>query len=397
MDTPKTVRIGFIGLGQRGPMHVRESMRFENVEIASLCDLYRDRVEDLADYVEEKTGKRPFETQDCDELIAHGGLDAIIVSTSWETHASVAAKCLRAGIATAMEVGGACSEEECRELVEAYESTKTRFFFMENCCYGRRETMLMNMVKDGFFGEIVHCDGAYAHDLRGEVSFGKELRHYRLNHYINDNCENYPTHELGPIARYMDINRGNRMVYLTSMSSKAAGLHKFIMDRKADDLELVNTEFAQGDVVTTSIMCADGRTITLRLDTTLPRTYSRGITIHGTRAFYSEEGDFFFEDAVRTGSTMHSSRKLWGNAKDYEEKYLADAWREEIKGGHGGMDYVMLDDFYKKLRSGEDFPIDIYDAVAWMCISYLSAESIKNGSAPVEIPDFTNGKWAERK
>ena len=168
------------------------------------------------------------------------------------------------------------------------------------------------------------------------------------------------------------------------------------MDRKADDVELVNTEFAQGDVVTTNIMCADGRTITLRLDTTLPRTYSRGITIHGTRAFYSEEGDFFFEDAVRTGSTMHASRKLWGNAKEYEEKYLADAWREEIKGGHGGMDYVMLDDFYKKLRSGEEFPIDIYDAVAWMCISYLSAESIKNGSAPVEIPDFTNGKWAQK-
>ncbi len=388
----KTLNIGFIGLGQRGPMHVRECLRFDDVSIAAICDLYLDRVEDLASYCEEKTGIRPFTTQNAEELISLGGLDAIIVSTSWETHAGIAAMCLRAGIPTAMEVGPAMSEEECRELIEAYEETKTRFFFMENCCYGKRETMLFNMKKAGFFGEIIHCDGSYAHDLRDEVSFGKELRHYRLEHYKNENCENYPTHELGPIAWLMDINRGNRMTYLTSMSSKSAGLHEYIKKRKADDIELLNTEFAQGDIVTTNIMCADGRTITLRLDTTLPRTYSRGLQIHGTRALYSEEGDFVFEDSEKTAG-MHTSRNFWGNAKDYEEEFLPEEWKAGIKGGHGGMDYAMTKDFLEKLRSGEDFPIDIYDGVAWMCISYLSAESIKNGSKPVEIPDFTNGKW----
>lgn len=390
----KKLRIGFIGCGQRGDMHVRETLRFEQVEVTSLCDLYIDRIEKLADVAEEKQGKRPFITQDVDEFIAHGDIDAVIVSTSWETHASIAAKCLLAGITTAMEVGGACSEEECRELIDAYEKTKTRFMFLENCCYGKREMMLFKMVKEGFFGEVVHCDGSYAHDLRDEVSFGKELRHYRLNHYLNENCENYPTHELGPIARIMDINHGNRMVYLTSMSSKSAGLHEFIMKKKADDIALREATFAQGDIVTTNIMCADGRTITLRLDTTLPRTYSRGLTLHGTKALYQEEGNFIFEDCDRT-TTIHSARKLWDNFKDYEEKYLADEWRDEIKGGHGGMDYVMLDDFFKRLRSGEDFPIDVYDAATWMCISYLSAESIKNGSAPVMIPDFTNGKWKD--
>ena len=391
----RKLKMGFIGCGQRGRSHVRESLRFEQVEVAALCDLYRDRIENLADYAERKQGTRPFITHDVDELIARGGLDGVIVATSWETHASIAAKCLLAGITTAMEVGGACSEEECRELVEAYEKTKTRFMFLENCCYGKRETMLFNMVKDGFFGEIVHCDGAYGHDLRDEVSFGKEIRHYRLNHYLNENCENYPTHELGPIAWMMDINKGNRMVYLTSMSSKSAGLHEFIMKKKADDIALRDAVFAQGDIVTTNIMCADGRTITLRLDTTLPRTYTRGLTIHGTRALYQEDGDFVFEDCDRN-STMHTARNIWGNFAEYEEKYLDDRWKQEIKGGHGGMDYVMLNDFDNKLESGEDFPIDVYDAVAWMCISYLSAESIKNGSAPVQIPDFTNGKWMNK-
>ncbi len=386
------LKIGFIGCGQRGPMHVRESLRFKGVEIASLCDLYIDRIEDLAAYVEEKKGYLPFITQSADELIARGGLDAVIVSTSWETHASVAAKCLRAGIPTAMEVGPAMSEAECRELINAYEETGTRFFFMENCCYGKRETMLFNMARDKFFGEIIHCDGSYAHDLRDEVSFGNELRHYRLEHYKNENCENYPTHELGPIAWLMDINRGNRMVSLTSMASKSAGLKEYIRTRRADNLELMNTEFAQGDIVTTNIMCADGRTITLRLDTTLPRTYSRGLQVHGTRALYCEEGDFVYEDSTKNAG-MHTSRAFWGNAAEYEEKYLDDIWKEGVKGGHGGMDYTMMKDFFEKLRSGEEFPIDIYDGVSWMCISYLSAESIRNGSAPVEIPDFTNGRW----
>ena len=290
-----------------------------------------------------------------------------------------------------MEVGGASSEEECRALVSAWEETRTPFMFLENCCYGKRETMLLNMKRQGFFGEIVHCDGAYAHDLRYEVSFGKELRHYRLRHYLNENCENYPTHELGPIARLMQINRGNRMVRLTAMSSKSAGLPAYIKAYKAEDEALKDAGFAQGDVVTTSILCAGGQTITLRLDTTLPRPYSRGLTVHGTRAYYQEEGDLVFEDDG--GKGFHVARPLWGNAATYEDRYLPSMWKEEIKGGHGGMDYLMLRDFYTRLRDGKEFPIDVYDAAAWMSISYLTARSIAEGNVPVEIPDFTDGGW----
>lgn len=371
-------------------MLVLDSLRFPEVEVAAVCDLYADRTETLAAEVEKRQGGRPITTIDPQEVF-DSRPDAVIVATSWETHVELAIRALRAGIPTGMEVGGASSEEECRALVAAWEETHTPFMFLENCCYGKRETMLFRMVEEGFFGEVIHCDGAYAHDLRYEVSFGKELRHYRLNHYLTENCENYPTHELGPIARILGIGRGNRMVRLTAMSSKAAGLSAYVKEQKADDADLMNATFAQGDVVTTSILCEGGQTITLRLDTTLPRTYSRGLTVHGTRAYYQEEGDFVFEDDG--GKGFHVARPLWGNAENYESRYLPDCWKEEVKGGHGGMDYLMLRDFYTRLSKGEDFSIDVYDAAAWMSISYLTARSIAEGNVPVEIPDFTSGAW----
>lgn len=386
------LRIGFLGCGQRGQMLVLESLRFPNVEVAVLCDPYEDRTAWLAERVREEKGTTPLTV--CDpQAVIDAKPDAILIATPWESHIELAICTLRAGIPTGMEVGGASSEEECRALIAAWEETHTPFMLLENCCYGKRETMLFEMVKEGFFGEVVHCDGAYAHDLRYEVAFGKELRHYRLNHYLHDNCENYPTHELGPIARILGIHRGNRMIRLTSMASKAAGLSAYVGKYKADDAGLMEATFAQGDIVTTNILCAGGQTITLRLDTTLPRTYSRGLTVHGTQALYQEEGDFILED--NNGQGFHVAKPYWGNAATYEERYLPSIWREEVKGGHGGMDYLMLHDFYSRLQNGEDLPIDVYDAAAWMSITYLSRLSIAGGNIPVDIPDFTEGRWKE--
>ena len=384
------LRIGFLGCGQRGRLLVKDSLNIANVEIAAVCDPYTDRTERVADLVEKRTGSRPLTMEDPQEVFDCRP-DAVIIATPWETHVELAIRAMKAGIPVGMEVGGASSEEECRSLVSAWEETQTPFMLLENCCYGKKESMLFQMVKEGFFGEVVHCDGAYAHDLRYEVSFGKELRHYRLKHYLNENCENYPTHELGPIARILGINKGNRMIRLTSMASKSAGLPAYVREYKSDDAELMNAEFAQGDVVTTNILCEGGQTITLRLDTTLPRTYSRGLTVHGTRAYFQEEGYFVFED--QGGRGEEPSRSLWGNAKEYEERYLPDLWKGEVKGGHGGMDYLMLSDFYSCLADGREFPINVYDAAAWMSISYLSKASIAGGNIPVDIPDFTNGKW----
>ena len=234
------------------------------------------------------------------------------------------------------------------------------------------------------------------HDLRDEVAEGKERRHYRLRNYLNRNCENYPTHELGPIARVLNINKGNRMVSLTSTASKAVGLHEYILEKKADDTELVNATFAQGDIITTVIKCAGGETIVLTLDTTLPRAYCRGFTVRGTKGMYEESNNGVFMDGGDHFGSNH-----WNNLGEYEKENLHPIWQkyieEGIKGGHDGMDWLEFDRMFDCYLEGRPFEIDVYDAASWMVVTALSEKSIALGSMPVEVPDFTKGEWITRR
>ena len=259
--------------------------------------------------------------------------------------------------------------------------------------------MVLNMAEQGVFGEIVHCSGGYHHDLRWEVAYGKENRHYRLKNYINRNCENYPTHEIGPIAKVLKINHGNRMMTLSSTASKAAGMHTYILDKKPEDTELVNTEFKQGDVITTVIKCAGGQTIVLTLDTTLPRYYSRGFTVRGTKGMYEEVTDSVFIDGEDEKFDITWKEK-WGNASEYEDKYQHPIWKkyteDGVLGSHGGMDYLQFDRVIDFLINKTEAENDVYDAASWMCIAALSEKSIAMGGIPVEVPDFTNGMWQHR-
>ena len=384
------LRVGLIGLGARGGWLVGHLLcDIEEIVITAVCDLYEDRVKYAQNTVEERGFDRPFGTTDYKEVLTKEKVDCVLVVTSWKTHVEVALAALEAGIPCGMEVGGAHSLDECFALVEAYERTKTPFMFLENCCYGRREMMVLNMVKLGVFGKISHCEGGYRHDLRDEIARGKEIRHYRLEEYTNRNCENYPTHELGPIALVLDINRGNRMVSLTSTASLSQGLHEYIENKFSDNEDLMSRSFAQGDVVTTVIKCERGETITLTLDTTLPRFYSRGFAVHGTKGMYTENCDSVYLDG---DPDEWNWKPHWGNASEYEEKYEHKVWKDYleagIKAGHGGMDYLVYSDFFNHVISGEPMPLDVYDAAAWMCITPLSEISIANGSKPVEIPDF---------
>ena len=292
------VRVAVIGLGARGQYIVKPMLlEMDNCEIVAVCDLYQDRVDLVVSQIKEETGKDVFGTTDYKEILARKDIDAVLVITSWETHVKIACEAMEAGIPTGLEVGGAYDLEECYELVRTQVRTKTPFMFLENCCYGRFEMMAMNIVKQGLFGEIVHCEGAYQHDLRTEVLRGEEMRHYRLNNYINRNCENYPTHELGPIAQILDINRGNRMLYLTSMSSKSVGLNDYArLHPDTIQSKFADMKFNQGDVVTTNIMCSNGATISLMLDTCCGRPYSRNFTVHGTRGIYREDGNYVYFD-----------------------------------------------------------------------------------------------------
>ncbi len=395
----KDIRIGYIGLGGRGQSLLDDIILEQGENVTAVCDLYEDRVKKGADLVEKKCGKRPKEYIDYMDVINDENVNTIIITSAWESHTEIAVAALKAGKATAMEVGGAYTLEQCYELVKTYEETLTPFMFLENCCFGRREMMALHMTELGVFGEIVHCAGGYQHDLRNEISFGKENRHYRLRNYLTRNCENYPTHDLGPIAKVLKINHGNRMLTLTSTASKSAGLHEYIMKNKSDDEFLKNAHFAQGDIVTTVIKCANGETIVLTLDTTLPRFYSRGFTVRGTKGMYEEATDSVFLD--REEDIKHDidwKKVCAGNAEKYQDEYDHPIWKKYIESGfvqgsHDGMDWLEFQLFFEALRNDEPMPIDIYDAASWMSITALSEMSIAHGGAVVDIPDFTNGKW----
>lgn len=394
------IRLGVIGLGGRGTGLLEAVMLpHADVEVVAVCDKYEDRRQHAAELVKKAKGNDPLCTGDYREVLALAEVDAVAITASWESHIKVACEAMRAGKYAAMEVGGAYSLDDCWKLVHTYEETGVPCMLLENCCYGRDELMVLNMVRQGVFGELVYCEGGYCHDLREEIGFGRENRHYRFRNYLNRNGENYPTHELGPIAMTLGINRGNRMVALNAVASKAAGLHDYYLRKKGPDYDASSMKFMQGDVVTTIIRCARGETILLELDTTLPRAYSRRFQVRGTRAMYLEDNKTLFIDGEHNAYDF-KWQEQWNNVEKYREQYDHPVWKkyieEGVKGGHDGMDWLVFRAFLDSVKNGAEVPIDVYDAAAWMCITALSEESIVMGGAPVAIPDFTNGLWLER-
>lgn len=405
----KKLKIGFIGLGQRGAAYgmtdgsiglLGNVLKNSNdVVVTVICDRFQERLDAASEKIVAHGYPVPMQTTDYKDVM-NADIDAIIISTSWDMHVKVALEGMRAGIPVAMEVGGTHNIEDCWKLVDCYEETGTPIFFMENCCYNKDEALVTSLVRNGLLGELAYCQGYYCHDLREEISGGIDTHHYRLAEYTNHNCENYPTHELGPIAKLLNITSGNRFTKLVSMSSKAVGLHEYIMNNPKYKDRLGDRVFKQGDVTTTMIECENGETIFLKLDTTLPRLYERGLTASGTKGFYCQTTQSVIID---DGSIDHEHTKysdMFFTQKNYDE-YLPDDWRtitpEQIKAGHGGMDYIMLKNFFRCLKEKKPMPIDVYDAVTWMSVTALSEQSIANGSAPVECPDFTRGKYKTRK
>lgn len=391
----QTVHLGVVGLGSRGGGIVDTTLlplaERGKISLDAVCDTYEDRVEAQVSKIAEKTGKKPYGTTDYRKLLEQK-LDAILIISAWESHVEVAVAAMRAGMQVGMEVGGAYSIEDCYRLIRAHEETGKHCMLLENCCYGRREMMVLNMVRQGVFGEIVHCSGGYLHDLREEIGNGDVNRHYRQRNYMLRNCDNYPTHELGPIMAVLDINHGNRMLTLNSVSSCAKGMHAYLQEKRPDT-ELANATFNQGDVVTTIIKCANGQTITLTLDTTLPRMYSRGFTVRGTKGMYCEDGDYIHMDGDNEFNTV---QKVAGNAEGYAEQYEHSVWKkykEDPIGAHAGIDWLVYNAFLDSVLDGTVPPIDTYDTATMLAISPLSADSVAMGGAPVAIPDFTAGRW----
>ena len=359
-----TVRLAILGLGCRGVGQMKVLLDMPDVQIAAVCDAYADRVETAREIVREAKGNVPFGSTDPIECIRRDDVDAVVVMTGWETHIPLCIQALRAGKHVAMEVGGATSVDECWQLVHASEETGIPVMLLENCCYGETELTLLKMIHENVFGTVVHCAGAYSHDLRDEIGNG-------------------------------DINRGNRMLTLTSMASKACGMHEWLVKNRPDS-PLVNVSFNEGDVVTTMIRCANGETILLTHDCTLPRPYSRGGVVRGTKGMWMEDGRSIYLEGI----TPHDEND-WAHHPEsdgkYMEQYRHPLWKEYrefgVRGNHDGMDYLVLRAFIESVQNQTEPPIDAYDAAAWMSITALSEQSIALGSAPVAIPDFTGGRW----
>lgn len=402
----KILKIGVVGLGQRGAAFgmtdgsvglLGNILSNSDVLVTALCDKYQERLDFAAAAVIKSGQCEPKKFTDFNDVL-DSGVDAVIVSTSWKTHVAVALAAMEKGVAVAIEVGGTHNIDDCWKLVDCYERTKTPFMFLENCCYNKDELLVSALVKNGVLGDVSFCQGYYCHDLREEIAGGIYTNHYRLEEYQNHNCENYPTHELGPIAKILNINRGNRFVKLVSMASKAQGMKEFIKNTPKYAKRLSDVTFKQGDVVTTMIQCENGETVLLKLDTTLPRLYERGLTVSGTKGFYCQTTQAVVLDNIDHEKTSYASVF---NSQDEYSDYLHPDWKnitaEQINAGHGGMDYIMLKHFFHAVKNGEEMPIDVYDACSWMCVTALSEKSIAEGSVPVDFPDFTRGAYRHRK
>lgn len=396
------VKVGYIGLGSRGYKLLDLCfIKMNDVELSWICDLSSEKLEKTVELIKNAGLPEPKTTTDYHDILSDPSVDAVINMTGWDNHTKCAIEAMKAGKYTAIEVGCAYDLSECYALVDAYEETGSPLMMLENCCYGRREMMALRMVKEGLFGEIVHCDGAYMHYLNDielfEKKSGKTLpRHYRIQDYQYRNCEQYPTHEFGPIAKILGINRGNRMLTLSSFASKSRGLREFVNKHLESSHPMYDFDFKQGDILTTVITCAGGETVRLTLDTTIPRPYySRNFCVRGTRGGCIEEGGggtFFFEGAEKP--TFNNEAAFYDR---YDHPLHAEYAKIGAIGGHGGIDWLVCRAFIESVKAGVDTPIDAYDTATWMAIAPLSEASIAKGGAPVEVPDFTRGKWFRRE
>ena len=391
-----------IGLGQRGiSLLERVLLKNPDIEIVSVSDLYEDRIEAGIKKIQDAGGEaKGF--LNWREALNVSGIEAVFIFTDWNMHTEIAIYAMEKGIAVASEVGCEYSLDSCHALVRTQEKTGTPYMFMENCCYNKDELLATAMARSGLFGTIVHCSGAYGHDLRYEVSHGHLIRHYRFDNYLTRNCENYPTHELGPIAKLLNINRGNRILTVSSFATKAVGLEEYIRGCEDATDEMKAAKFKQGDIITTVLTCSGGETILLRLDTTLPRSYDREFTVRGTKGMYMQSTNSVYLDGEKEyWEPADFAQNNVNNAKAYEEKYLPSMWKEiteeQMRAGHGGMDWFAYKAFVDAVKSGAPMPIDVYDSATWQAVSVLSEASIAAGGEPQAMPDFTGGKWIKRK
>lgn len=391
------VRMGFVGVGLQGSSHVKNFLAIEGVEIKAICDIVEEKVTRAQNWVAEAGQPKPagYSRGEYDfvRLCEEQELDLVFTATPWRWHVPVCVAAMKNGKHAATEVPAAVTIDECWQLVESAEKYQKHCVMMENCNYGRRELLILNMVRKGVLGEILHGECGYLHDLRG-VKFdynGEGL--WRREHSKTRNGNLYPTHGLGPVAQCMNINRGDQFDYLVSMSSPSRGLQEYVKTHFPPDAPERQETYVLGDINTTLIKTKNGRTIFLSHDTNLPRPYSRINLVQGTKGIVRGYPDQVYIE----GRSPHHRWEPMENYWDEFEHPLWKALQERSQGaGHGGMDFVEDYRLIHCLRHGLPMDMDVYDAAALSAISELTERSVANGSRPEACPDFTRGRWQTR-
>ncbi len=388
------VRIGFVGIGGMGSVHVRNLLDIEGVQLKALCDIRPAHAERAREWVLEAGQPDPtlYTRGDTDfvRMCENEDLDLVYTATPWRWHVPVCVAAMENGKHAVTEVPAAYTMDDCWRLVETAEAQRKHCVMMENVNYGRWEMMVFHMVRQGVFGEVQHGEGGYLHDLRS-IKFASEGEGlWRRDHAWTRNGNLYPTHGLGPIANCMDINRGDRFDYLVSMSGPSRGLQEYALEHFPADAPQRRETFALGDVNVSLIKTANGRTIYVSHDTNLPRPYSRINLVQGTKGLFQGYPNRVYVEG-------RSSGHRWDPAEDYLEEFDHPLWKElgdvgEGR-GHGSMDYLEDYRLIKCLREGLPTDMNVYDAAALSAVCDLSERSVANGSEPVAFPDFTGGRW----
>jgi predicted dehydrogenase len=392
------VRLGFIGVGRRGLGHVERTLLRPDVEIPAVCDVDQERLGHALDLVAKAKGKRAegygAGEEDYRRMVARDDLDGVIIATPWAWHGPMTLATMKAGKYAGVETPGLIELQECWDVVKVWKATGTPCMLLENVCYGRRELAVLNMVRQGLFGEITHCQCGNQHDVRPyQIAKDGSLGWFG-RHLASKNRNWSPTHGVGPVCEYLDINRGNRFVSLTSTASKSRGYARYIAAKSGPQHPDARRGYATGDVITTVLKCHNGESVVCVYDQQSPRPYSHMLRVQGTKGIFMEDGNSIYVEGRTKGSG-------WEPATQYLAEFDHPLWKrfnaQARTTTHGGMDFFVDHAFVEAIKRGVQPPIDTWDTATWSAIIALSGQSHDRGSAPVEFPDFTEGKWAANK
>jgi predicted dehydrogenase len=407
------IRLGYIGVGLRGRNHVGEGLLRSDVDIVAVCDTQDSSLKYCRELFVKAGKKLPVEytggVSAYKKLLDRKDIDGVIIATPWQFHKDQAIDAMRAGKYVGCEVIAGITEQDHWDILKAYEETKVPYMTLENVCYRRDVMAVLNMVRQNVFGELIHLEGGYQHNLRNVLfNDGKHFEgkgaefgpntvgeaQWRTQWNIDRNGDIYPTHGAGPCMHYANINSGNRFTNLVSFASKSRGLNSYI-EKVSPGNKNAKINFKNGDVITTTINCENGETVVLSHDTHLPRPYSLGFRVQGTEGLWMDVNNSIYIE----GKSQKDDE--WDKAELWLDKYDHPLWKKYEKlaegAGHGGMDWFVFNAFVESVKQKKQTPIDVYDSLTMSVITPLSEKSIAEGNMPQKFPDFTNGKWKDRK